>query len=262
MSGGALGHLHAVMARQDVPHALLRERLALAASEGLMRLSGRPERAGQLRDEVHLLRPGDQPGPAGALYQQWRRAVACAISAQALHKALPEAAPQQIRTWLGAGRGAAVTRGAATLEAVLAAAPREEAAALILADAALARALGWARVVPLLAIGLTRRDLRNTGEELRRACHRAILVAAPEAARMAADLTKGAQRLRDVAPRLRAKGAGEAVDLFLCRDALSPSLALSRVMSDRAARRLCDRLVALGAVRELSGRDTFRLYGV
>jgi hypothetical protein len=33
-------------------------------------------------------------------------------------------------------------------------------------------------------------------------------------------------------------------------------------MSDRAARRLCDRLVALGALRELTGRDSFRLYGV
>ena len=44
------------------------------------------------------------------------------------------------------------------------------------------------------------------------------------------------------------------------RDALAPG-ALA-FMSDRAARRLCDRLVALGAVRELTGRDTFRLYGV
>jgi hypothetical protein len=33
-------------------------------------------------------------------------------------------------------------------------------------------------------------------------------------------------------------------------------------MSDRAARRLCDRLVDLGTLRELTGRDTFRLYGV
>jgi hypothetical protein len=63
-----------------------------------------------------------------------------------------------------------------------------------------------------------------------------------------------------VAPKLRAKGATRAVDLFLSRDALAPS-ALD-FMSDRAARRLCDRLVSQGAIRELTGRDTFRLYGV
>jgi hypothetical protein len=67
--------------------------------------------------------------------------------------------------------------------------------------------------------------------------------------------------LREVAPKLRAKAADRAVDLFLSRDALAPA-ALAAIMSDRAARRLCDRLVDLGAVRELTGRDTFRLYGV
>jgi hypothetical protein len=33
-------------------------------------------------------------------------------------------------------------------------------------------------------------------------------------------------------------------------------------MSERGARRLFDRLVALGAVRELTGRATFRLNGL
>jgi hypothetical protein len=77
---------------------------------------------------------------------------------------------------------------------------------------------------------------------------------------MAGDLARAAARLRAVQPKLRAKGAARAVDLFLARDALAP-VALD-FMSDRAARRLCDRLVELGAVRELTGRDTFRLYGV
>ena len=49
--------------------------------------------------------------------------------------------------------------------------------------------------------------------------------------------------------------------MFLTWDSLAPS-ALTSLNSDRAARRFCDRLVELGAVRELTGRDTFRLYGV
>ena len=134
------------------------------------------------------------------------------------------------------------------------------AAALILSDAALAKALGATHVLPLLALTLKPRDIRLRGDDLRLACHRAVVSAARQALPLAGDLARAAARLRAVAPKLRAKAAGRAVDLFLSRDALVPG-ALA-FMSDRAARRLCDRLVALGAVRELTGRDTFRLYGV
>jgi len=128
-----------------------------------------------------------------------------------------------------------------------------------LADTSLAQALNLDHLVPLLAVGLKRADLRKQGDDLRLACHRALVSSAVEAVRQAADLARRAAHLRVVAPKLRAKGAGDAVEIFLTRDAVAPS---ALPLPDRAARRLCDRLVDLGAVRELTGRDTFRLYGV
>lgn len=259
LSGAALSHLHLVLAREDVPHALLRERLALRAAEACVAFSGRTERAGELRDAVHVLRPGDLPGPAGETYLVWRRAVERPVSIKALHRALPTLESGQIAACLDAGQGAPVTRAAMALEAILREAPRADEAALILADAALAQAHGWDHVVPLLAAGLKRADLRKRGEKLRLVCHRALTSSTIEAVRQAAELARRAERLRAVAPKLRAKGARGAVEMFLTRDAVAPS---ALPLPDRAARRLCDRLVDLGTVRELTGRDTFRLYGV
>ena len=145
------------------------------------------------------------------------------------------------------------------LEAVLSEAPREETRALILADAALAQALGWDHLIPLLAAGLKRADLRKGGQDLRLACHRAVVTSTIEASRLAGDLARRAAHLTSVAPKLRAKASSAAVNMFLTRDAISPA---ALPLPDRAARRLCDRLVDLGAVRELTGRDSFRLYGV
>lgn len=258
-SGAALSHLHLVLGREEVPQALLRERLALRAAEACVAFAGRPERAGELRDAVHLLRSGDLPGPAGETFLMCRRAVERPVSIKALGRALPTFAPGQIAAWLDAGKGAPVTRAAMVLEAVLTAAPRAEVPALVLADAALAQALGWDHVVPLLAAGLKRGDLRKRGDDSRLACHRALVSSSVEAVRLSADLVRRVAHLKAVAPKLRAKGAGDAVDMFLTRDAVAPS---ALPLPDRAARRLCDRLVDLGAVRELTGRDTFRLYGV
>lgn len=263
LSGAALAHLCLVFTQGDLPQILMRDRLALHAAEVCVGFSGRPERAGELRDGAAFLRPDDLPGPAGETYLAWQRAVGRPLSIKALTRALPRFTPDQIAAWLDVGPQsggcAPVTRAAMVLEAVLCEAPRAEGAALILADAALATAFGWDHLVPLLALGLKRADLRTQGDELCLACHRALISSAIDASRHAADLTRRAAHLKAVAPKLRAKGASAAVEMFLTRDAVAPS---ALPLPDRAARRFCDRLVDLGAVRELTGRDSFRLYGV
>ncbi len=261
LSGAALSHLHLLLCQGGVPQTLLRARLALRAAEICVTHQGRRERASELRDAAAFLQPGDSPGPAGEVYAAWRLAVARPVSSKTLQRALPGLDPDRIATWLDAGQGAPLPRAASVLQAVVEERPRDHNASLLLADASLAQALGWRHVLPLLALGLKRADLRKSGGDLRRACHRAIVVAAVEAARQAGDLARRAERLRGVAPKLRAKGAEEAVAQVLSQDAVAPT-ALTALRSARAARRFCDRLVELGAVRELTGRDTFRLYGV
>ena len=261
LSGAALSHLHLVLSRDDVPQTLLRARMALMAAEACVTHQGRPERVSELRDAVAFRQPGDSPGPAGEIYLSWQRAVERPASFKALHRALPGVEAEQIAAWLGAGQGAPVVCAASALQAVLQARPRDHATAVILADAALAQGLGWSYVLPLMALGLKRADLRKTCADLRLACHRAVVSATTEGIREAADLTRRATCLKEVAPKLRAKGSDEAVDLFLSEEAVAPT-ALTSLRSDRAARRFCDRLVELGAVSELTGRDTFRLYGV
>jgi hypothetical protein len=130
----------------------------------------------------------------------------------------------------------------------------------------------WDRPMPSLAAHLPREDFRTIAEgagDLVHSVHRVIIAACDGAIWMAADLDRRVAKLRAVAPRLRAKKSDEALALFLSHDAVSPSGMLSPVikdtsfaMMDRAARRLCDRLVELGVARELTGRPTFRLYGV
>lgn len=265
LSGAALATLHLVLGRQDMPLTLLRARLALIAAEACVAFTGRLERAGDLRDAVHLLRPGDLPGPAGEVYLCWRRAVERPVSIKALHRALPMYPQDKIARWLDAGgRGRACTpiaRAAHVLEAVLTQSPRAETLGLILADAVLSQTLGWDHIVPLLASGLKRSDLRKQGDDLRLACHRAVILCATEAVWTVNNLAQRTARLHAVTPKLRAKGAYAALELFLNLDAVTPA-ALVSLNSDRAARRFCDRLVELGAIHELTGRDTFRLYGV
>jgi hypothetical protein len=177
---------------------------------------------------------------------------------------------EEIAEWLDVGQkcgqGSAVARASAVLKSVLGAHPRDEVTAAILADAILAQALGWDHIVPLLSVGLKPSDWRAAGEDLRLACHRAVVAALQEAHNLAIDLVRRAARLQAVTPKLRAKGATAAAQMFLTRDAVTAAElsapASGTGLSDRAARRFCERLVELGVARELTGRDTFRIYGV
>jgi|TARA_R110000850_G_scaffold263430_1_gene392286 uncharacterized protein DUF1403 len=109
--------------------------------------------------------------------------------------------------------------------------------ALVLADAVLAQSLTWAHMLPLLTTGLKPRGLRRVGEDLQLACHKALVSSIGATLPIASDLTRRAAHMQAVIAKLRAKGAGDAVALFLTKDALSPAIALtdpSVDMSDRA----------------------------
>jgi hypothetical protein len=175
----------------------------------------------------------------------------------------------------GAGHplAAAAAAGAAAME-LFRDAPRVDAEifALWLSDLALARRLGWDAPVPLLATTIAHASSRRgpSGKRPRpsdadwvHAVAGAYAMAAREAFALAGELSRRSRALLAAQPKLRAKGAGRVIELLLSDDAVSPARAakLAR-LSDRAARRLFDRLIELGAARELSGRSNFRLYGL
>ena len=166
-----------------------------------------------------------------------------------------------------AGRGAPFA-AADTVKAVLAHRPDAELFALWLADAVLARRLGWPLPVPLLAAALLHPSLRTAGRRPHPAdpgwtqsCCAAYARAAATGLRPRCRTRPPRRKTFAAVPQLRAKGADAVVETLLAEDAVMPS-GNAGGMSDRARRRLFDRLVSLGAVRELTGRATSRLYGL
>ena len=276
-SGSALTVLDALVSDQahGVPARLLANRLALKAAAATSRLEGRLATEDAIRDAWHLAPPGAARGPDGDLLAFWRDAAR--LRPGGIADLIGPGLAEDAAGWLDAGRERASARGplagcASVMRAVLETDGRAERAACLLSDAVLARALGWASPMPVSAGRLTKAVLRGlaaSGEGAEPAVQGRLLESLEDAIRLARDLARRAAALRDAAPKLRAKGADAAVGLFLSEDAVAPASMLSpRIrgtsvpMTDRAARRLCDRLVALGVARELTGRPAFRLYGI
>jgi hypothetical protein len=267
----------------------LRSRLALKAAATCARLARLREEEGALRDAEHLAPIDAPPSPAGRLHRLFRlfggrplRLDGATLGAAAEILALPidgaaladlVAAVQERASQTVSPLAVAIGASHAARAVLNDAAPVDgEILALWLADLALAQKLGWAAPVPLIAAAIQHPALR-IGPNGRRprpgdppwpeTVARAYARACQNATALGADLSRRAEKLLQVAPRLRARGAARVVDMLLNDDCVTPARAAKASgLSDRAARRLCDRLIELRAVRELSGRSNFRLYGL
>ena len=269
-AGAALAALDPLARSEDPTGQLWRKRLALAAAAAVAALEGRREAEGQLRDAFALCRPGDDPGPGGRLLIAWRHLGATrALRSTDWPARLPgliDLPPHPLSDLLRdlamrfAGRIPPLRFAAEAAREVLALGPAHRGLALWLADAALARALGWDRPLPLLAAHLPRAAFRLDGEAWLAACAAAWGRGAVAAFDLHTDLARRADALRAAALRLRGKDAAAVVATLLAEDALAAQAGAQT--SDRAARRLFERLTALGLVRELTGRPSFRLYGL
>ena len=245
------------------------DRLALSAAASSLAAAGRLEDESQIRDARQLTRPGDDPGPPGRIYALWRRlanhppsvdpgdfAAAATLAGVRADPALERAA--EAASAALASPAPALAAAADAAAACLELRPDFPALAPWTADAVLALRLRWPVAVPLLATGLDRRWARLTDPT---ECARGYARAAAEACDRQREIARRAETLLRIAGKLRAKGAPAVVAALCGTDALTPAR-LPGGLSDRAGRRLFERLVRLGAVRELSGRDTFRIYGI
>lgn len=281
LAGAALNSLDNLVRTEPVWAGVWRQRLALKSAAAATRLLGRTEEETALRDVQMFRAPGDDPGPAGKVLLAWRRLASRTV-------ALDEDAVRPVADLLELKWDEALTEVLSNAEDLLVsfrpapvvaaelgaelyrARPDAELLAFWLADAMLAHKMRLPVPVPLLIgqmnaasfrAGEPRRRIRPGGDGWGRAVLVAYAQAAAEACDVGADLARRAAQLIKVAPKLRAKGSADVVKILLNDDALPGSWSGSK-LSARGARRLFERLEDLGAVRELSGRRTFRVYGL
>ena len=277
-AGAALASLHAMAIDEHPIGGLWRDRLALTNAAALMGFLGRTEDEAALRDAVKLTRPGDDPGPGGKVLIAWRRLVERRTQIAddwwlAASAVLELTIDDQLRNVyavaerLAKGEGNPIAAAAEIVAVTMKFRPDAELLALWLGDAMIAARLRWARPVPLLASEIRRKDLRGAPDHLEGngrwpiTCAAAYARAAARASDLHADLCRRAARLLEVAPKLRTKHADTVLLVLLMEDAQTARSATDAI-SERAARRLFERLETFGAVRELTGRSTFRLYGL
>ncbi|MBO0134178.1 DUF1403 family protein [Agrobacterium burrii] len=258
-----------------------RDRLALKSAVVAARMTGRSEEETALRDAVLLTAAGDDPGPAGRLFLATRMLTrqsgtittpfvkeVCALlgirwdDALALVTDLVDTATQS-------GRVAPLAL-ADLISAIATVRPDAVVLAMGLADVVLSRKLNWPMAVPLLLPERYGPAFRTIGGRGRvrpgepaypKAICLALVDGVEAALRSAVEIDRRAARLLAVAPKVRTKGGDPVIRRLLSEDAV-PASAPASDLSRWAANRLFERLEILEAVRELSGRSSFRIFGL
>ncbi|MDM7852448.1 DUF1403 family protein [Pseudochrobactrum kiredjianiae] len=236
-----------------------------------------------LRDAVLLCEQSGDPGPAGRVLQIYQKlsrrtpvlssktvaTLTQALGLQPLCDADLASLVEVMETTLQ-GRQPPLLAAAALITSFFRLRPDGEILGWILADIVLAAKLGWRAPVPLLfraRLGPAMRLSQGKGQlkpddaDFIRAFCLATCEASQQALNSATTIARRAETLLAVAPKLRSKGAQTIIKKLLEEDSIlatAPDSGLSRW----AAARLFTRLEDFGAVREVSGRSSFKIYGL
>ncbi|PZP20391.1 MAG: hypothetical protein DI607_00150 [Sphingomonas hengshuiensis] len=258
-----------------------RDRLALKSAAVAARMFGRSEDETLIRDAVLLTQPGDDTGPAGGMFLATRMLVRrtgtiatpfvkelAALLGMRWDDSLVQVS-ELIDTAIQSGRAAPLAV-AELVSAISTLRPDAEVLALGMADVVLAQKLNWPKPVALLLPERFGPAFRTIGGRGRvrpgepaypKAICLALVDGVEAALRSAADIDRRAARLLAVVPKVRTKGAEPVIRRLLSEDSVAAS-APGSDLSRWAANRLFERLESFEAVRELSGRSSFRIFGL